>query len=835
MDNSLLSVPPASAPPAIDHRFTLLAHTICADQQIHNQELTLLNALAQQLGASAATQQAIQQVLDQNQETPVEQAARSIPTHQRRELLRQAIAIAYSDGHFAPSERQFVEQLGQIWGISETELERDLQLAQNAALSPTGKADSLSIAARLLQGAESLLSRSRLDKLTARAPERVAQRIEQLQREILLSGPQYDQAVQQCATIAAEDFVYADAALRHTARTLCDLSTGIQAAIAAVEHTVAAQGTRQTAQEVASQLEHTGQALTSEILRDLEQVKAALQAKRRSLNHFSIAVMGRTKAGKSTLHAVITGEGWEAIGVGRQRTTRYNRVYEWKHIRIIDTPGIGAPGGKTDEEIARSVVEEADVICYVVTDDSIQETEFAFLNVLKQKTKPLIVLLNIQENLREPRRLERFLRDPARRFAQDGPRGIGGHFNRIHRYAQEHYASDYLTIIPVMLLAAQMSREPNQPQAKRLFEASHVQDFLDAIRKSLIDHGVIRRSQTLLGSTVDSIETPRGWIAGEAASYHASAQRLEERRVALKAEIEQAAQAAQAQLRQQIQAAFQSAFDQVMPLAEERWDRDESSIQRGWKRELKRIKFQERLEAANEASRQAFQDAVQEAIEEVGTELELISRLESGGFSFDTQGNSVFDKDFVRLTGMALVAAGAVLAFVFPPLGLLGIAGGLVSWASSWFESRDQKRRKAVKRLAKSLTRQLDDQQHTVLHQAPEALASYCQSMGDAVDEYFTGLVQGIEAIAAELDGAQARLADAADTLNQAYAKRIVDWAADTYEPLTDAAIARDIHQVARSFGRHLQIHTTTALPLKKTPEQICQILQEQVTIRSEL
>jgi predicted GTPase len=62
-------------------------------------------------------------------------------------------------------------------------------------------------------------------------------------------------------------------------------------------------------------------------------------------------------------------------------------VYEWKNIRIIDTPGIGAPGGKTDEEIAQSVIEESDVICYVVTNDSIQESEFAFLKLLKEKAK----------------------------------------------------------------------------------------------------------------------------------------------------------------------------------------------------------------------------------------------------------------------------------------------------------------------------------------------------------------------------------------------------------------------------------------------------------------
>jgi predicted GTPase len=109
----------------------------------------------------------------------------------------------------------------------------------------------------------------------------------------------------------------------------------------------------------------------------LKGVRKSLNAKQRDLNHFSIAFMGKTKAGKSTLHAIITGEGWDAIGVGKQRTTRFNRVYEWKNIRIIDTPGIGAPGGKTDEEIAQSVIEESDVICYVVTNDSIQETSLA--------------------------------------------------------------------------------------------------------------------------------------------------------------------------------------------------------------------------------------------------------------------------------------------------------------------------------------------------------------------------------------------------------------------------------------------------------------------------
>ncbi|MEO0407207.1 MAG: TerB family tellurite resistance protein [Cyanobacteria bacterium P01_A01_bin.135] len=231
MDNSLLSTRPA-----IDHRFTLLARTICADQQIHSQELKALSSLAQQLNASEETLQAIQQVLEDNAQVSLAEAANAIPTQQRREAFRQVIAIAYSDGYFAPLERQFVEQLGEHWGISKPEIDHTLKAAQGLLLPDVGQANSLSAGARLLQGTESLLSRSLVEKFTALAPEHFAQRIEQLHREILLSGPQYDQAVQQCAKVAAEDFVYADAALRHTSSILRDLASGIQRAVATISN-----------------------------------------------------------------------------------------------------------------------------------------------------------------------------------------------------------------------------------------------------------------------------------------------------------------------------------------------------------------------------------------------------------------------------------------------------------------------------------------------------------------------------------------------------------------------------------------------------------------------
>ena len=145
----------------------------------------------------------------------------------------------------------------------------------------------------------------------------------------------------------------------------------------------------------------------------LKENREILDKKRRNIRYFTIAFMGRTKAGKSTLHKVITQQVNDDIGEGQLRTTRYNRSWYWNKLRIVDTPGIGAPGGATDTEIAKSIIDEADVICYIVTSDSTQETEFDFFETIKERNKPLYILLNFKSNLTQSIRLKRFLANPS--------------------------------------------------------------------------------------------------------------------------------------------------------------------------------------------------------------------------------------------------------------------------------------------------------------------------------------------------------------------------------------------------------------------------------------
>lgn len=824
----------------LNYPFLLLTHMVCADQQIHSEESKALHELAKQSKMGQRTIEEMEKILDQDEHLlGLENVACSVPLSQQSEAMRQILALAYVDGFFAPSEREMVEQVAQIWQWPAGEIQQLIEEAEgftaNRSVNNDNDKTELSIGARLLMGAESILSRSLVTKLAEIAPENVGRKIEQLQREILLAGPEYDEAIRQCAAIASEDYQFAAVALEGTGAALTHLGRNIQQAIQERQHKTTGKGQATTAKEVAKQLENTKKALTAEIIKEIESVRESLNAKQRALNHFSITFMGKTKAGKSTLHAIITGGGWDAIGVGKQRTTRFNRVYEWKNIRIIDTPGIGAPGGKSDEEIAQSIIEESDVICYVVTNDSIQETEFGFLQVLKEKAKPLIILLNVKNNLRDSRRLEYFLKDPDKLFALDGKSGLGGHIERIHRYAKEHYSNDYFDVVPVLLLAAQMSREPEHKERKdKLFKASRMQDFLDSIRVSLVEHGVIRRSQTLLGSTVGAIDHPYKWVSEQAQTYERLIETLKAKRETIQKQIKVAEQDNWESLLQQIEVIFQDAFNAIPSFAEDHWESNELGLKFGWEQKLKAIRFEERLKSVHQETSKQFSKDVQEALEEVGNELQLIAQLGSDSFSFQGQDSNYFVRDLLRIGGGVLGIAGAIITLFVPPVGIaMGIAATVIGAIVGFFKSRDEKRREAVHNISSSLSVQLDLHQQTVLQQAEGSFGKHCDSVATNVNIYFDELIAGLEAISVQLEAAKSKLSGTANYLNRAYAKRIIDWCTEQHEPLTDEGINRTVAKVQRDFGRCLTIQIKSKLKLQKSQEDIKRVLQEDVSIQS--
>ncbi|ACB51274.1 unknown [Crocosphaera subtropica ATCC 51142] len=782
----------------LDYSFLLLTHLMCADQQIHNKEWQYLKQVENTLMVSVFTKEEQDKIITQDETMlSVETVAQKIAKTEYDSLIKQLVQFAHIDDFYAPSERKMIETIRKMWGLSQRQV-KYLELNQS------------------------------LQKMTPLAP------IKHSKKKINL-GDDYTKALKQCAKVANQDFSLTKKYLKETKIILEVLEkTIIRQLDYHKNHN--SQFKNETYKDILKQLEATQQSLNTEINKQIDQAIDSLHAKERSLKYFTIAFMGRTKAGKSTLHAVMTGEGWEAIGVGKQRTTRLNRVYELSDIRIIDTPGIGAPGGKSDEEIAQSVIDEADVICYVVTNDSIQETEFEFLKQLKEKSKPLIVLLNLKDNVKDSRRLQRFLKNPDKLFKKEGNDGIAGHISRIRRYAKEHYSNDYFPIIPVMLLAAQISKEiEDKQQAEQLFKASRIDDFFTAIRESIIDYGSIRRSQTLLGSTVGNIEQPNQWIKKELESYQNLTNTLKDQSVNVQKNIKQAQKDSRLLLKQRIDETFETAIQTIPSFAEDYWNADADTLQREWARKMNQIKLDKRVENSYKEAGQQFNEVVKDILDEVEQELILMSNLNGHKFKFSQQDSNDFWRMALKFGGGLLAVGAGLVALFFPPfaviLGGVAFGGGILNALGGFMKSKSEKRKKAVNNISDNLRSQLKEQQEETVEKMCNEFDTNCLKLKQTINTYFKNYFEIFKELYECFILRNKDLFENCDSLNCAYSKRIIDYSRQKYEPLTENNINKIIVKVDRKFGDEIKIQTQHFLNLKVNQSQLEQILQEKISI----
>ncbi len=111
----------------------------------------------------------------------------------------------------------------------------------------------------------------------------------------------------------------------------------------------------------------------------------------------TVAVVGRTRAGKSTLRFVLTGQGEDGIGRGGQRTTTEIIDYGWEDVALRDTPGVGAKDGAVDTALAASAAVVADLVMWVVTSDGLQQETVNPVRQMIGRGVPLLVVVNHKE------------------------------------------------------------------------------------------------------------------------------------------------------------------------------------------------------------------------------------------------------------------------------------------------------------------------------------------------------------------------------------------------------------------------------------------------------
>lgn len=812
---------------------SLLAHVAVLDEQVDAQEVELFRSVANKMQLTEEEQAQAERILaDAADKLTLEQVVGALggAANQRARAyaLTAVLEMAYSDGYLDPREEHFVEQLVRAWQIPPTviqELKLSLQQASAALIDEPAE--------QRVQSRFMATTGLRLLKGLRKAGVRhLDDRIEDLSNRLMLSGPDYSKAIAACARIARSDFEVAKAHLEGHWQGLSELHKQLDKVLAAIRGETAEESKQ--IQEAMGELKVQLQGL---ILGGMEESRRSLYNKQRAMSMFTISFLGKTKAGKSTLHAVVTGQGFEAIGKGKQRTTRLNRVYRWKQIRIVDTPGIEAPqeGGELDARIALSIVDESDVICFVLINDSQQTPELDVLRSIKDQNKPVVILLNVKENLSEPVRLKRFLENPEHWYTRQDAQALRGHVERIERYAKDRYKGGPVRVIPVQLLAARMSRQPEHAaNAVLLFKGSRMQQFLDALRVSIIEEGVLRRSQTILDGTRYNL-AKIGHLLQERTTFLGEAvRRLEGRRRQLAPQLDRTYRAQTDALSGELTGIFGQLRESVWEFAYRHYDDSESEIESAWERHLKRFELHQLVQGAAERAVTTYVNEVKENLAEVTADFQLLA-AEMGKFDFTTDGTFSL-KGVFKFLSLGLGALGAVLAFTGVGLVgalIVGLASALFNWVSGWFKSKEEKRREAAEKIRSSLLESVASMERQYREKTSEHLATVHKTAKQRVDRSLGTLANALQGLDNQVQPVLKGLASSCRALDQAYAYRLLQYAQHgnaVPEALLPQEIARLVQGVERDFGRRLTIKSPIRLSTKEQA-RLTEIIGEEITL----
>ena len=513
----------------------------------------------------------------------------------------------------------------------------------------------------------------------------------------------------------------------------------------------------------------------------LKENREILDKKRRNIRYFTLAFMGRTKAGKSTLHKVITQQAKDDIGDGKIRTTRYNRSWYWNKLRIVDTPGIGAPGGETDTEIAKSIIDDADIICYIVTNDSQQETEFNFFETIKDRNKPLYVLLNYKSNLTQSIRLKRFLANPSDWKDCTGPQSLKGHFDRIHERLDGKYNMEAVEIIPVHLLAALMGFSNDYPEdvSQKLQEGSNIDAFTRSVKEAVQNSGGLKKSLSVvdgtgyqihqitlsLGNDLKELRRGHDLLVKKSNSFNSF---IQEEKKKLFSDISKIFNNGKTELK-----------NRVATFAEENYNRKDAG--KRWEEDKVVKSIFSRINSSLTQHLEDFNDRVKTEIKEIGQDIAFSTEYSA---SSNVSGSAITNTRLgVGILGSLITgSAPFVITNIWNPAGWVvalatGVIGIICGFAASFFSSKSEKVNKAIAEMKEQLNSSIGQ---AINESQQEAMRAIGQSIGDissTISKLFSTYIEGTGNILSRIEYLNDQGIEGESAINSLVGFRILEFA----------------------------------------------------------
>jgi hypothetical protein len=605
-----------------------------------------------------------------------------------------------------------------------------------------------------------------------------------IERQSKRRGNAYHDALDECARVASEEFGVAIGAIQDAE----EIGRRLKLDVGAAAQRAPADGT--AVEDARAKLQQIDARLGTTLATSLRKTSAALDAKQRVLNRFTVTLFGRTMAGKSTIREALTGGDGASIGKGAQRTTRDVCEYTWNSLRIIDTPGIGAYEGDEDRDRALSVIDETDVVLFLVSSDGIQEESFKGMQQLRQQNKPQLFILNVKRDLEKSVNMRRFLKDPQTVFDEEE---IRGHCDRIHKLAGEYLGIRDVRIIPIHAQAAYLSTRPvHQDHADNLAEYSRLGDLLDALEAEVSRRGRVRRVQTIVDGTQVSLLDLQEELGEQAKTVRRAAQYLEDKFSELDVWLNGFVRATIASFETEVSQLVQPLRDSVSVFIDENIERKD--VGERWTREVRALKIKGWSKTQQKAILDELRGRLVEFSREIAEDSEFIGK-------FDTANPSQFDPWDVKrslrwvsaaggaLAGVAAIASSFAAANFWNPVGWIAGGVSLIALGVSWFfGDREKKIQRQKAKVATELRESIDELEAEVVSGLKKWFNENVKSRLGAMRKDTKKLYTGMREVSQSLNDGASEVGAIVEKLNRRLLVRAGQF---VQSPVEDAHIFR--------------------------------------------
>ncbi len=696
-------------------------------------------------------------------------------TKTQRELFYYMLLLAKVDGAIDEEERAFFDRLiRDVPGLSDASLE---------------------------ERAERVAARLRKQMKKENAKGRTGRRADARNNLFRIPQKEYVAAIDRCRKIARRDF---DEIL-----PICEgISAKGEAFLPAVKAIVEnAQKTFHP--EVAAVLSSFVKLMEEDVLTGVKAYGKQIGKKAAALEDFTIVLVGESKAGKSTLRAVLTGEGHDGIGNGWQRFTRVNHVYEWNHLRLIDTPGINAGSDTEDQDInvVKRVINEADLICFVTPTEGKFKKSKEFVTEILKNNKPVHVLVNYKNNLFSAYGLSDFLEEPDAWRDHSGENRIDGYYEPIRRAAEDVGVERLLSCDFVYLLAAQLSEDVRYAaHSKTLMQHSGVQEFLANLKIIVTEQGSFLRSKTIIDDTVAICENWRDSVLKQKQPILNCCGSLQGKRGEIYRKLQEEKRRFLQKAEKIIRMQFRElATTHARKFVEANYGCNQKELDKKWASYCQHISFEQTLKNKLANCREEYMDVLAEILEEIFEDVKFDLEIDLREIGVNKRHSAPFREIFSFLGGGA-----GLLGSIFVLLGVGGPAGwilagvGLVcSLISSLFKKNKDRQKQVKEKMYTQLNGAVMSACEDNCTATMQTLNKSATRITNEVLQTYDDLLMGLNRVCVAINDLIAGMNENIGRLNLLFADRIVKYAAASPAPVTE---------VQRQFGKKMTIYTQKAV-----------------------